>query len=190
MRRSEPESDLELVAACLRGEADAWESLVRRYASLVYTVTRRYGLDDDDAADVFQNTWSTLWERLPELRNRERLGAWLVTVAGRLSYQVVERHQRQESRGALDSYLLPMPDPRSEPEALAIARAEADEVRLAIERLPDRCRQLLGYLFYDPATPSYAEIAGRLGVSPDTVGPLRGRCLRQLRTLLEAAEND
>ncbi len=35
--------------------------------------------------------------------------------------------------------------------------------------------------FYDPAAPSYAEIAARLGVSPDTVGALRTRCLRRLK---------
>ena len=39
--------------------------------------------------------------------------------------------------------------------------------------------------FYDPTAPSYADIAGRLGVSPDTLGPLRGRCLKQLRLILE-----
>ena len=42
-------------------------------------------------------------------------------------------------------------------------------------------------LFYDPAAPSYAASAARLGVSPETVGPLRTRCLRRLRTALEGA---
>jgi DNA-directed RNA polymerase specialized sigma24 family protein len=52
-------------------------------------------------------------------------------------------------------------------------------------RLSPRCRELLESLFYDPAAPSYAEIARRLAVNVDTVGPLRGRCLRRLKMLLE-----
>ena len=43
-----------LVAACLRGDQDAWEELVRSHAGLVYTVIRRCGLAEDEAADLFQ----------------------------------------------------------------------------------------------------------------------------------------
>lgn len=181
------EFDTALVEACLRGEADAWEGLVRRYAGLVYSVPRRYGLSEEDAADVFQGTWSALWERLTEVRNRARLGPWLITVAGRMAYQQVERRQREAARQKSEVDLDLQPDTDAQPEELAIAFDEAASVRTAMERLPERCRELLGYLFYDPAAPSYLEIARRLRVSPDTIGPLRGRCLRHLRELIEEA---
>jgi RNA polymerase sigma factor (sigma-70 family) len=186
-RRSEIRSDNDLVESCLRGEAEAWEKLVRRYSTLVYSVCRRYRLDDDDAADVFQNTWSALWEGLTEVRERKRLASWLITVAGRLSYQQFERRLRQAERqeAGID------PDSQlgtdAEPEKAALAVDEAASVRAAMDRLPERCRQLLDYLFYDPESPSYLEISRRLGVSPDTLGPLRGRCLRHLKTLLDEA---
>ena len=187
MPREAGGSDTALVEACLRGEADAWEQLVRRYAGLVYSVARRYGLGEEDAADVFQGTWSALWERLAEVRNRARLGPWLITVAGRLAYQQLERRQRQAVRQEAEVDLELQPDTSALPEELAVALDEAASVRTAMARLPERCRQLLGYLFYDPRAPSYIEIARRLKVSPDTIGPLRGRCLRHLRTLLEEA---
>jgi RNA polymerase sigma factor (sigma-70 family) len=185
MRRCDSQSDVELVEACLGGEPEAWECLVRRYANLVYSVARRYGLGDDDAADVFQNTWSTLWERLPEVRDRSRLAPWLITVTGRLAYQQQERRQRQLARQQSDVDLERQPDAAAQPEDMAVAKDEAARLRKAMTRLPERCQQLLGYLFYDPETPTYAEIASRLGVSPDTVGSLRGRCLRNLRSLLD-----
>lgn len=187
MPREAGESDTTLVEACLRGEAEAWERLVRRYAGLVYSVPRRYGLSEEDAADVFQGTWSALWERLTEVRNRGRLGPWLITVAGRLAYQQVERRQRQAARQKADVDLDLQPDSDAQPEEWAEAFDEAAKVRRAMARLPERCRALLGYLFYDPEAPSYLEIARRLQVSPDTIGPLRGRCLRHLRELLEEA---
>ena len=57
-------------------------------------------------------------------------------------------------------------------------------MRAAIAALPERDRLLMHAFFYDPTAPSYAEIAARLGVSPETVGPLRTRCLRRLRAAL------
>lgn len=182
-------TDAELVAACLRGEAEAWEQLVRRYAALVYSIARRYGLDADDAADVFQNTWSALWERLPDVRDHTRLGPWLITVAGRLAYQQVERRQRRAIHERAETELQSRPDPAALPDELVLARVEADAVRAALARLPERCRRLLVLLFYDPATPTYTEIARQLGVSPDTIGPLRGRCLRHLKMLLEEQQS-
>jgi RNA polymerase sigma factor (sigma-70 family) len=183
--RFEADSDHALVEACLRGEAAAWEALVRRYANLVYSVARRYGLDDDDAADVFQNSWATLWERLVEVRDRSKLGPWLMTVTGRLAYQAVERRQRFASRHQSGADLAGRADSQALPEELAIAGDQAAAVRAAMARLSPRCRELLESLFYDPSAPSYAEIARRLAVAVDTVGPLRGRCLRKLKILLE-----
>ena len=57
-------------------------------------------------------------------------------------------------------------------------------MRAAIGALSELDRQLVYAFFYDPTAPSYAEIASRLGVSPETVGPLRTRCLRRLRAAL------
>jgi RNA polymerase sigma factor (sigma-70 family) len=184
-RRNDSESDSALVEACLRGETTAWELLVRRYSNLVYSVARRYGLDEEDAGDVFQNTWTALWERLGEVRDRSRLGPWLITVAGRLAYQAIERRQRQASRHLSDVDLAGRPDTDALPEDLAVAQDQAVALRAAMARLSPRCRELLELLFYDPTAPTYAEIARRLGVSADTVGSLRGRCLRELRIVLE-----
>jgi RNA polymerase sigma factor (sigma-70 family) len=182
-----PDPDERLIDACLQGDAESWETLVRRYGGLVYSAARRYGLDDDDAADVFQATWSAVWEGLGEIRDRRRLGPWLLTVASRSAAQQVERRMRLRARQSSDEYLEQRPDPSAiaQPDVLAIAFDEALAVRAALARLPVRCRELVGYLFYDPSAPSYAEIAARLKLDPDSIGPLRKRCLGHLKDLLE-----
>ena len=184
MRANDSPSDLELTEACLRGEAEAWERLVRRHAGLVYSAARRFGLDDDAAADVFQDTWSALWESLGEVRDRTRLTAWLLTVASRLSLHHVQRRQRELARQANELELEHRVDQEAQPEEQAVAQDQAAALGRAMARLPERCRQLLETLFYDPEAPSYAEIAARLGIAPDSVSPLRRRCLEHLRQLL------
>src|SRR5919198_1726963 len=105
MPREAGGSDTALVEACLRGEADAWEQLVRRYAGLVYSVARRYGLGEEDAADVFQGTWSALWERLTEVRNRARLGPLLITVARPPAHPQPERRPGPAGRPGVETNL-------------------------------------------------------------------------------------
>jgi RNA polymerase sigma factor (sigma-70 family) len=184
MRGNLSPTDAQLVEGCLRGDAEAWEQLVRRHAGLVYSVARRFGLDDDDAADVFQGTWSALWEGLDEVRDRTRLTAWLLTVASRLALHQVRRRQRELARQTHELELEYQVDHEAQPEEQALARDQAAALGRAMGRLPQRCRQLLEALFYDPEGPSYAEIAQRLGIAPDSVSPLRRRCLEHLRQLL------
>ena len=103
MGRDRARSDAELIEACLHGEAEAgpaWAALVGRHADLVYTLLRRYGLDEEGAAAAFQATWSELWERLPEASGRARLVLWLLETAGRLAAERAKRPRRLHSVSA------------------------------------------------------------------------------------------
>ncbi|TXS28828.1 sigma-70 family RNA polymerase sigma factor, partial [Streptomyces sp. ms191] len=58
-------------------------------------------------------------------------------------------------------------------------------VRAAVRRTPGRCPRLLAAML-DPADPTYREIAGELGISQGSLGPMRSRCLGCLRRMLAA----
>jgi DNA-directed RNA polymerase specialized sigma24 family protein len=55
-----------------------------------------------------------------------------------------------------------------------------------LARLGAPCRDLLAARYFDPAEPSYAEIAQRMGRALGGIGPLRARCRERLRDLIEA----
>jgi len=55
-----------------------------------------------------------------------------------------------------------------------------------LSRLPRRWQRLLEMLMADPPMP-YADISDELGLPVGSIGPTRGRCLAQLRVLLQAA---
>jgi RNA polymerase sigma factor (sigma-70 family) len=172
--------------ACMRGDRDAWETLVRTYSGLVYSIIRRYGFDDDEAADIFQEVWVAAWDGLSSLRDERGLASWLATVASRTALRALRRRIRHPvaTGEAYDTEAHNAPDPDLRPDEAAVDAERGAEVRAAISALPERDRKLVHYFFYDPSSPSYAEIARRLGVSPETVGPLRTRCLRRLRAAL------
>ena len=57
-----------LVTRASEGDHNAWNELVDRYASLVYTICTRCRLSNHDIEDVGQNLWLLLVEQLGKLR--------------------------------------------------------------------------------------------------------------------------
>jgi RNA polymerase sigma factor (sigma-70 family) len=176
-----------LVAACLRGDQDAWEALVRLHANLVYAVIRRCGIGGDEAADLFQEVWVAAWDGLASLRDERVLAGWLATIAARQARRALRRRIQSivEDGERFETEAMIAPDPGMTPDQVAVEVEQSETIKGAIASLSDRDRQIVYAFFYDPAAPSYAQIAERLGVSPETVGPLRTRCLRRLRAALD-----
>jgi DNA-directed RNA polymerase specialized sigma24 family protein len=81
-------SDEDLVALCRRGEQGAWSVMVRRFQRLIYTIPRRARLPEQLAAEVFQLTFSRLFEHIDRLDQPARVRAWLVTTARRETLKV------------------------------------------------------------------------------------------------------
>ncbi|WP_051835973.1 sigma-70 family RNA polymerase sigma factor, partial [Streptomyces sp. NRRL WC-3549] len=71
------------------------------------------------------------------------------------------------------------------PETVAESAAVRRALRAAVDRLPGKCPRLLGAMLaaHDP---TYREIAGELGISQGSLGPMRSRCLGCLRRMLAA----
>jgi RNA polymerase sigma factor (sigma-70 family) len=180
-----------LVRAAASGDETAWAALVERFSGLLWSVARAHGLGNADAEEVFQTTWLRLTEHVGRLKEPERVGAWLATTARHESLKTIRAGRRTTPTDDVERLDVTSPD--ATPEAVAVATedatAEADRLRRvwdAFQRLPERCRELLRVLVAVPPLP-YVEIAAMFGIAVGSIGPTRGRCLRQLRELLGEA---
>ncbi len=185
-------SDEALVQACRRSDPAAWEALIARYQRLIYSIPRRAGLGEDQAADVFQHVFAMLVHHLDRIEQPERIGAWLVTTAKRETWRVSQR-ERATDRLALDDddgdeAIHELPDDTPLPPEVIAQLEEQHLVRTALNTLDERCRQLLTLLFYRSEPPLYTEIATTLGMTEGSVGPTRARCLQKLRRLLDGMD--
>jgi RNA polymerase sigma factor (sigma-70 family) len=178
-------TDSVLLSRCLDGDDAAWHALIGRYGRLVEAVIRRYHLPADDHADVFQDVWVALWRDLASMRNHERLGPWLVTAAGRIAWDARKRLARDAKIASvdLDPDLNTVLDDATLPEQEFIRRETSERVRAALARISPRSRRLLEALFFDDDV-SYAEVAAQLGYAPNSIGPIRQRCFKELRDAL------
>lgn len=186
--------DTQLVARCIAGDGTAWTALVQRYQRLVYAIVRRIGLDEQAAADVFQTVFTRLIEHLPRIADPSRLQAWIVTTAKREALLQRKRGQRTESitrhanRGDgadSDGSEWDIADDTTGAEEAMADLQQLNQVRAGIDRLDDRCRELLLLLFGDEDSKlPYEEVARRLSISVGSIGPTRSRCLDKLRRLV------
>lgn len=173
----EHKSDADLVAGCLDGNQEAWEELVNRYSRLIYSIAFKSGLNAEDAADVVQNVFVTVLRRLESLRERDRFSSWLITTARRESW-----HYKSGKKEQILDEEVDIVDQSETTEDSVIAWEQAHLTRRAVGRLGERCQRLLTAIFLTEDRPSYQEIGNDLGIAVGSIGPIRARCLKQLRT--------
>ena len=77
-----------------RGDADAFEALVRRYERQIYSFTYRMLGDADDAADLTQESFVKAYRALPRARPDTNVSAWLHRIAANACLDVLRRRQR------------------------------------------------------------------------------------------------
>jgi RNA polymerase sigma-70 factor (ECF subfamily) len=156
---------------------------VRLYTPFLYHWARREGLQEEDAADLVQDVFAVLVEKLPTFRREpgQSFRRWLRTV---LLNKYRDRCRRRAVRVAV-----PLPDslPDREPDAdweeqayrrEVVARA-AELIRGEFQPSTwEACWQFL-------SGTSAAEVAARLGVRIEVVYSAKCRVLRRLRQEVE-----
>ena len=144
-------------------------------------IARRCRLREADVAEVCQTTWLRLVENLDRIEQPERIGGWLATTSRRESLRIATRAAMVSASDEMNL----LADEQVEPPDTALLREEQTRaVRMAAERLPERCQRLLGLLMRGDDLP-YKEIAEQLSMPIGSLGPTRGRCLEHLRRILE-----
>lgn len=184
------QTDSELLLACRRGEEEAWGILVRRYQRLIYSISRRAGLDRDLSNEVFQEVFTALFQNLDQIEHPERLPGWLTTTARRKTWRLINRESPSLNRLVAhqegDEAEMEMAfDDSPLPDEVLIQMEQQHRVQSAVQELDDRCRKLLTLLFYRHPPPAYSEIAAALNTTESSIGPTRARCLKKLLRLFE-----
>jgi RNA polymerase sigma factor (sigma-70 family) len=184
--RPGPVEDLttaELVAAASVGDRAAFAEIVVRYRRLVGCVVGSYRMQEADAEDATANTWLHAMESLPALREPERLGGWLRTIARRECLALIRQRALEEPT---DVAALAGTAREPGPEAAAVAGDLARAIADGLALLTARGRELILALFYLPDA-SYLAVAACTDMPVGSIGPTRKRALLSLRTGLEDA---
>ena len=150
-----------------------------------------------DPSDVVQDTLADAARRLPDFLNRRPLPfyAWLRQLACERLTDLYRRHVRAGKRSVIREEPPALPDesvqelaerlnaPGTGPSAALSRRERAARVRAALDRLPERDREILVLRYLEQLTT--AEIASVLRVAEGAVRTRHVRALDRLRRLLD-----
>jgi RNA polymerase sigma factor (sigma-70 family) len=161
-------SDAQLVEWTLAGDRAAFATIVKRYQSLVCSITYNATGSLSLSEDLAQETFFAAWKQLSELREPMRLRSWLCGITRFL----VGKEYRRQGREPL--YAAESLDDIQEPSSLeaspamqAVSREEEAILWRALERIPDAYREPL-ILFYREEK-SIERVAAELELSEDAV---------------------
>jgi RNA polymerase sigma-70 factor, ECF subfamily len=157
-----PES--QLIKACLRGEASAYEDLYRRYAPKMLVVCKRYVGDYEDAKDLLQEGFMKVFQELHRFRNEGSFEGWIRRIMINVSLEhykkIVKTSHQLEDITLLNDYSQPTTDQNIE------SQLSAEELLLLVQALPPAYRVVFNLYVFEGF--KHHEIAKQLGIGEGT----------------------
>jgi RNA polymerase sigma-70 factor (ECF subfamily) len=182
--------DRKLIDSCLGKEPGAWNDFVDRYMGLIYHViqhaayarSRTLSSEDveDIAAEVFLKIVDDEYAILKKFKGISSLPTYLTVIARRICVKQLIKRQREEELGHTNAHRA-FTDDGASGEVEAIFSAE--EVERMLDDLPDREAEVVR--MYHLKYMNYRQIAKKLAIPENSVGPILAKARKRLR---EAAE--
>ncbi len=196
-------SDVQLMLDVKSGDVSSFELLLRKYrtpvVNFLYRMVRDTAAAEDLAQEVFLRVYRARGQYLPTAK----FTTWMFRIATNLALNALRdgRYRQQEvsiDRAAFDHSIdreseppaLEIPDRQPSIELELIRRDRAEQIRRAVEALPEKQRAAV--LLHKYQEMDYDEIAGVLGCSESALKSLLFRAYETLRVelapLVEAAQ--
>jgi len=172
-----------LVERARRGDADAYEELVRRYTEMAFRAAYVLTGSAPDAEEASQDAFIKAFRALPRFRAGAPFRPWLLRIVGN---EARNRRRAAGRRAALELRLaegLGAGGAAPSPEAAAEAAEERRALLRALVMVGDDHRQVVSCRYLLQL--SVEETAATLGIPEGTVKSRLARALAHLRELME-----
>jgi RNA polymerase sigma-70 factor (ECF subfamily) len=131
---AELDSDAQLVEQCLRGNATAWEELVRRHTRRIYNLCYRFTSNRHEAEDLTQEVFLRIYRTMSSYRSGEGgFSTWMTSVTRNLLIDHYRRSKRDRMTSSLEDAM-----PHLEQKESAARRpdqsAAASELNIQLQR--------------------------------------------------------
>ncbi|MEO2006091.1 MAG: RNA polymerase sigma factor [Candidatus Poribacteria bacterium] len=157
-----PEIAAELIAACQRGDQQAFRTPFEAHQALAFRLAYRFVRNADEAADLTQDIFLRVLERIGTFRCECAFSTWLY----RLARNACLNHIRRLRASAAYAHMEPWAG-RDDPAKEAVLEEMTEQVVTAVDLLPDSLRAAFILVVMEDFT--YRETADALTVSVEAV---------------------
>ena len=171
----------ELVRLAREGSQEAFEELVKKYQSKVFSMALSFTRNREAADDLAQEVFLKAYLALPRFQGKSEFGTWLYRISVNHIKDFLRKKGRAKEVSLEDVGEISLSDRDQADKAALEAEAEARRglVRRSVERLPDKYRVIL--TLRDIQGLPYDEISRVLRLSPGTVDSRLHRARKILR---------
>jgi len=184
-------SELDLVKQCQAGDTEAFDELVTRYRTRVFSMIYNMVRNEQDAWDLAQDSFVKAWKSIKRFRGRSSFYTWIYRIVMNVTIDWLRKKQVKGAGAEFDDAVeLKEIDPASKTvpkaEALPFETMERSEIRARIEKaiaqLSPEHRAVI--LMKEIEQMQYHEIAEALGCSIGTVMSRLFYARKKLQNLL------
>jgi RNA polymerase sigma-70 factor, ECF subfamily len=187
-------SDNMLIEGFLAGSINEFEELISRYETKVYNLSFRLTKNQEDAQEVLQDVFVTLYKKLPGFEGKSAFSSWLYRITVNASFMKLRKRKNQTLVSFDEVYPNLPSDYRSENDYGAktdtgiLRKQLRDALSLSISRLPEEYKAV--FILRDIDGLSNKEVGDILNLSIPAVKSRLHRSRVMLRRRLKRYYDD
>ncbi|MFN8254342.1 MAG: RNA polymerase sigma-70 factor [Bacteroidales bacterium] len=162
----------------IEGKEKAFEYIYNKYAAKVYNFCRKLYLSHDDAEEMVQNVFISIWEHREQINPEKSFDSYLFTIT---KNRITDLYKKKLVNHAYINYTLnQQKDFEFVTENEILFTELNSRLEKAIEKLPDRCKEV--FILSRKEEMSYKEIADKLEITESTVNSQITKALKILQS--------
>ncbi len=193
--KEETISDLTLVAKLRKGSIEALEELITRYEAKVFNLAMRFTRNQEDAEEVLQDVFSTLYRKASSFQGKSAFSSWLYRIVVNAAFMKLRKRKQDQTVSiedlspAVRQYCIEKESNLPQrSDILSMNREMRDMLQGAINRLPGQYRAV--FVLRDVDGLSNQEVGKILNLSIPAVKSRLHRSRLMLRKKLQRYYDD
>lgn len=166
--------DQELVKLILeKNDEKAFRTLEKKYSKIIAGLIRRMVKDEDDVADLVQETFIKVYNSIKSYKFEYSFAAWIYRIASNNCIDFIRRKKfhfipiQTDNKKFDDEQFIEIEDTDKTPDDKIIEKEQQEILQKAIEDLPEKYREIIKLRHYEEL--DYLEIAKKLNMPLGTV---------------------
>lgn len=176
----------EIIDRLKRGDKTVYTEVVELWQDMIYNTAISIVQNEEDAEDITQDVFVTLYERIMDFKQESALSTWLYSITIRKALDLEKRKTRQKHGGFLQRIFAVKetdePANFNHPGILLDNKEKAAVLFSALKKLPDK--QRVAFTLHKMEGLNYQQIADVMKTSLYSIESLQVRAKNNLKKIL------